>query len=134
MIGHAISQAAYAAPEDYFRDLERARTRALVERDFPLAWQLHAPEYMLVTPSGRTYTRERYLGLIESGDLNYRLWQLGDIAVRIAPQMAIVRYEVTIAFATDQGQGEPFKCWHTDSYELINGSWQAVWSQATKIS
>jgi hypothetical protein len=24
--------------------------------------------------------------------------------------------------------------WHLDSYERIEGSWQAVWSQATKTS
>jgi hypothetical protein len=31
------------------------------------------------------------------------------------------------------GHGAPFECWHTDSYELSEGAWQAVWSQATAI-
>jgi hypothetical protein len=25
-------------------------------------------------------------------------------------------------------------CWHTDYYERLGGSWQAVWLQATAIS
>lgn len=119
---------------DFFRELERARTRALVERDMPLAYELHAPDYLLVTPSGRTFTRERYLGLVADGVMAYGLWQLGEIAVRISPQMALVRYQAMLAFSSAQGLGEPFACWHTDSYELLDGRWQAVWSQATKIT
>jgi hypothetical protein len=25
-------------------------------------------------------------------------------------------------------------CWHTDYYERLDGSWQAMWSQATAIN
>ena len=66
--------------------------------------------------------------------MNYRLWQLGNIDVRISPTMAVVRYQATLAFRTPQGDAEPFSLWHTDSYELGPDSWQAVWSQATKIA
>lgn len=48
--------------------------------------------------------------------------------------MTLVRYEATIAFGSSEDPGEPFKVWHTDSYELIADAWQAVWSQATKIA
>ncbi len=116
---------------DYFRALERARTQALVARDMALAWQLHAADYQLITPSGVTFTRERYLRKIEAGELVYRTWQPGDMAVRLAEKMALVRYPVTLALDAGHGHGTPFLCWHTDSYELIDGRWQAVWSQAT---
>lgn len=52
---------------DDFRELERSRLRALVERSMELAWQLHAPDFQLITPSGRPYTRDRYLGEIAIG-------------------------------------------------------------------
>ena len=62
---------------DYFRELEGSRIRALVERDMELLWRLHAEEYQLVTPSGRTFGRERYLLEIESGNLQYWRWEAG---------------------------------------------------------
>ena len=118
---------------NYFRELERTRTSALVQKDISLALQLHAVDYMLISPSGRTFTRERYLGMIESGAMNYRLWQLGQIEVRVSQTMSLVRYQATLAFRSVEGDGEPFTLWHTDSYELRSNTWQAVWSQATKI-
>lgn len=50
--------------EDFFRLLERQRTAALVQRDMNTAWTLHAPEYQLITPGGKTFTRERHLDAI----------------------------------------------------------------------
>ena len=118
---------------DYFRELEGSRIRALVERDMELLWRLHAEEYQLVTPSGRTFGRERYLLEIESGNLQYCRWEAGPIEVRATERMAIVRYQATLELGSAGGHGTPFQCWHTDSYELKNGHWQAVWSQATAI-
>ena len=113
---------------DYFRELERSRIRALVGRDMELLWRLHAEEYQLVTPSGRTFGRERYLREIETGDLHYRRWEAGPIEVRAAERMAIVRYQATLELGSAGGPGTPLQCWHTDSYELKHGQWQAVWS------
>jgi hypothetical protein len=123
------------------RQLEARRIQAILARDMPLLWQLHAPDYQLITPSGRTFSRERYLGNIESKTLRYLRWEAGDMAVRTSAQMAIVRYQVTLELdsengidkGTGKGSGTPFLCWHTDSYELRDGAWQAVWSQATAI-
>lgn len=72
--------------DDFFRGLERTRTMALVQKDLPLATALHAPDYMLISPSGRTFTKERYLGMIESGVMNYRLWEVGAMSVRLTPR------------------------------------------------
>lgn len=98
-----------------------------------LLWRLHAEEYQLVTPSGRTFGRERYLRDIEAGNLNYRRWEAGPIEVRATERMAIVRYQATLELGSADVRGTPFQCWHTDSYELKHGQWQAVWSQATAI-
>ncbi len=114
---------------DFFRDLERRRTQALVARDIALAKTLHAPEYQLVTPGGRTFTRDEYLRAIESGDLHYVSWEPEEIQVRISPAMALVRYRAVLAFPS----GSVVRLWHLDSYEERGGAWQAVWSQATAI-
>ena len=98
-----------------------------------LAMAIHATDYMLISPSGRAFTRDRYLAMIESGAMNYRMWEVGDMSVRLTHSMTLVRYQATIAFGSPDNPGDPFKVCHTDSYELIGETWQAVWSQATKI-
>ena len=115
--------------DDYFRSLERARTEALVNRDIDLARRLHAPDYQLITPAGKTFNREDYLNAIADGDLRYERWDLGPIDVRASPGMAIVRYQAQLTFPS----GKTVACWHTDSYELHGECWLAVWSQATAI-
>ena len=132
LIAHASQAAGFASPSDHLREIERQRGQALLARDMDLAWALHAPDYLLVTPGGVNFSRERYLGKIASGELVYRLWTPGPMAVRFTPQMALLRYPVTLAFAGDP-PGQPFDVWHLDSYELRDGLWQAVWSQATRI-
>jgi len=46
-----------AAREQFFRDLERRRTKALVERKRADIEELHAPDYELITPAGNVFSR-----------------------------------------------------------------------------
>jgi len=126
-------QSSLASMSDYIRELEKSRVQALVTRNMELLWQLHAPDYHLITPSGRSFSRERYLREIESGALRYLRWDPDPMEVRATEQMAIVRYRATLQLDSVDGRGTPFQCWHTDSYEPTNEVWQAVWSQATAI-
>ena len=119
---------ARAALADTLSAIERSRIQALVQRDMTLVQQLHAPEYQLVTPAGRVFTRERYLAAIEAEPF-YAGWDAGAMAVRVSAQMAVLRYEARLAFVS----GNTVHCWHTDHYELRGSQWQAVWSQATEI-
>ena len=116
--------------DERFRILERQRIEALVSRNMELLWQLHAPEYHLITPGGKSFNRERYLGEIACGTLRYVTWESGAMEVRSSSSMAIVRYQARLEFPS----GAAVTCWHTDSYELRGALWQAVWSQATAIA
>ena len=91
--------------------------------------QLHAPKYQLVTPAGKVFTRESYLGAIQAEPF-YAAWQpLGEVSVRRTQSMAAVRYMARLQFPS----GRAVVCWHTDTYELRSSGWQAVWSQATEL-
>jgi hypothetical protein len=114
---------------DDFRDLEMRRTRALVERDMAIIERLHAPEYQLITPAGKVYSRERYLTALASGPF-YAGWEVGAIEVRRSPAMALLRYRARLHFPS----GRIVDCWHTDSYERRGPAWRAVWSQATECT
>ena len=119
-------------PEDHIRQIELARIQALLKRDMELAWRLHSSEYQLITPSGTALARDRYLGKIASGELTYIQWKPGHMHVRMTEKMALLRYKVTLELDAGDGHGTPFDV-GTDSYELNEGAWQAVWSQATAI-
>lgn len=113
---------------EFFRALEVRRTRALVERDLEAIEALHAPDYQLISPAGRTFSRARYLELIKSAPF-YAAWDYGEIEVRVSAEMAVVRYQATITFPSSK----VVNVWHTDTYELRASTWVAVWSQATEL-
>jgi hypothetical protein len=112
------------------RALELRRTQALVARDIATARALHAADYQLITPAGKTFDREAYLAAVESGALAYAAWDCGPMQARLGTDMAILRYRARLAFAS----GRVVECWHTDSYERRGDDWLAVWSQATALA
>ncbi|KJC64345.1 nuclear transport factor 2 family protein [Agreia bicolorata] len=119
--------------EDLIRSTERARLLALVEGNTDEAIIHHGTDFELITPIGAVLTREQYLGAIAAKQINYLSWEPGHIAVRLRGDAAIIRYRA--ALEVEFG-GHPIPLtdyWHTDSYELLDGRWQAVWSQATEI-
>jgi hypothetical protein len=120
-------------PEDELRDIERRRLAALVAADIELARSLHAEDYELITPGGRSLGREAYLTGVASGDLHYRVFEPATgIRVRVNGPVAVLRYQARIEMEMpDRIDRDRF--WHTDMYERRDGRWQAVWSQATRI-
>jgi Domain of unknown function (DUF4440) len=118
---------------DRLRETEHRRLRSLVEGDMETAGALHADDYQLITPLGYALSKQEYLGSIASGEFRYLVFEaVSDIAVRGGGEFALLRYQARIS-VNDIAAVEPFSCWHTDSYELRAGRWQAVWSQATRI-
>jgi hypothetical protein len=99
-----------------------------VAQDMPTIERLHAPEYQLITPPGVVFSRERYLAAIAAEPF-YASWDHDSMNVRVSLAMAVVRYKARLGFPS----GRVVECWHTDTYELRQGVWQAVWSQATGI-
>lgn len=127
MLEHANS----AAPNDeFFRELEARRTKALVQRDLVTLEQLHAEDYQLVTPAGKVMSRKAYMNALRTEPF-YAAWDtMGEVQVRRAQDMAVVRYKARLEFPS----GRVVYCWHTDTYELRSAGWQAVWSQATEMA
>ena len=120
---------------DLIRATERERLRALVAADLSIADRLHADDFQLINPGGGVLTKAQYLGGIASGYLNYRLWEPDSaIDVRLYGRGAVIRYRSCLHMSLDGAVGELRQYWHTDVYELRDGRWQAVWSQATAIA
>ena len=122
-----VSPMPSAPTEQFFRELELRRTRALVAQDMAAVEALHAPEYQLITPSGKVFTRQAYVAAIRAAPF-YTAWEVGEMSVRLSARMAVVRYKARLRFPS----GRELVCWHTDSYERGADGWKAVWSQATQ--
>ncbi len=125
------NSAAALFSDDSFRTLERERLRSLVERDMALALELHSPDFELVTPRGAVYSRDAYLGAVDAGAIAYLRWEAEAIQVRRFEGVALLRYRAELEMASRDGSINSFRCWHIDSYELREGAWRVVWSQAT---
>lgn len=122
------------AESDLIRATERERLRALVQADVDVARQLHADDFQLINPRGESLSKEQYLRGIESGVVDYLVWEPeSSIDVRVHGEAAVIRYQSKLEIVV-QGEKVPLqRYWHTDSYEKRNGRWQVVWSQATQI-
>jgi hypothetical protein len=121
------------AEADELRRIERRRLRALVDANIEEASTLHAEDFQLITPSGVSLSKHDYLAKVASGALDYRVWEPGEIAVRLYGEVAAIRYRSELEVVDD---GELFSrqpYWHTDLYERGDGAWRVVWSHATQV-
>ncbi|SBT40809.1 protein of unknown function (DUF4440) [Micromonospora auratinigra] len=115
-------------------ELERARLRSLVEWDMSVAERIHADDYELITPAGQTHTKATYLGDVASKRLEYLHFAPDtSIAVRASPDLIVLRYLARIRLSVGVADEVELLAWHTDHYEKRDGTWTAVWSQATEI-
>jgi len=120
---------------DDLRELERRRLRSLVEVDLAAAEALHAPDFELVNPGGSTWSREKYLGGIASGNIDYRRFDpVSDIDVMTDGDLAVLRYRSAIDISVTGGTPGPLTAQHLDVYVRDEaGRWRVRWSQATEV-
>lgn len=119
---------------DVIRATERERLRSLVEADLKVANALHADDFQLINPRGEASSKQKYLGDIASGQLDYLVWNPDEIEVRVYGNAAVIRYQSQLEIVVGGRKVPLRRHWHTDSYEKRNGRWQVVWSQATAVA
>jgi hypothetical protein len=111
---------------------------AASRRLLTLTWRphgvIHADDFQLVTPSGNAHTKTEYLGLIERGEIKYLVWEPIDIDARVNGDAGCVRYQSRLNIVVDGFEAGMGSYWHTDYYEIRQGRWQVVFSQATAIA
>jgi hypothetical protein len=122
------------AEADRLRSTERERLRALVEADLEVADRLHADDFQLIEPSGGVLSKEQYLGMVASGEIDYLVWEPDSpMEVRLYGPVALMRYRSQLDIVVGGRHLGQRRYWHTDSYEQHDGGWQVVWSHATEI-
>lgn len=130
-----VSVAANAESEvDRLRSIERERLRSLVDADMETAERLHAEDFQLINPLGGTVSKQRYLKLVASGEVDYLEWEPEEVEVKLYGEAAVLRYRARLRIVVRGAPDAPTgSFWHTDLYEKRDGRWQVVWSQATQI-
>jgi uncharacterized protein DUF4440 len=88
-------------------EIERRRLRALVDGDLPVADQLHADDFQLITPSGESVSKEEYLQRVASGEIDYLVWDPEEIDAHIRDDAACLRYRSTIKIIVDGRSSDP---------------------------
>jgi hypothetical protein len=124
------------APEEVLRDVERRRLRSLVAAAADDLYALHAPEFVLVNPSGVVWTKEHYIGGVVDGTINYRRFEAtSNIDVVIDGDLGVLRYRSAIDIQVLAQERGALECWHVDCYRrnAPDAPWQLIWSQATAI-
>ena len=127
-------QSSAADIADIVRETEHRRVRALVDADMEVADLLHANDFRLINPAGIERTKEEYLRNVETGQADYLSWEPETIDIRVFGDSAVLRYKSNLHIVLggeDQGI-RPH--WHIDYYELRDGTWKVVWSQATAVA
>jgi hypothetical protein len=116
------------------REVELGRLEALVQADMDVAERLHADDFELVPPPGHPMSREQYLGMVASGELDYlEFAPLSEIEVRLHGKAASLWYRSRIDVDA-AGQGRlAHEAWHLYLYERRDGQWQVVREQATAV-
>jgi hypothetical protein len=124
------------APEEGLREVERRRLRSLVAAAADDLYELHAQEFVLVTPSGVVWTKEHYIGGVVDGTINYRRFEAtSKIDVVIDGDLGVLRYRSAIDIQVLDHERGALECWHMDCYRrnAPDAPWRVIWSQATAI-
>jgi hypothetical protein len=117
---------------DRLRDLEKRRLAAIVAGDAEVLETLHAPGFVLCTPSGDVWSRRRYIDGLVDGTIDYlRFEAVAPIEVITDAGLAVLRYRSEIEIRVDGGRPGRLACWHLDAYQREGSLWRCRWSQAT---
>ncbi|MEV0799268.1 nuclear transport factor 2 family protein [Kribbella sp. NPDC050281] len=120
---------------DRLRRIERDRLTWLVDRRVAEADAVHADDFVIVTPSGLSWTKAEYLGGIESGEIDYRRFEpITEIDVMLDGDVAVLRYRSAIEISVGGREPGDLEAWHLDCYRRTPAGWQLRWSQATAIT
>jgi hypothetical protein len=122
-------------PADPVRGLEVERLAAFVARDMQALERLHAEDFSLINPAGVAVSKDEYIRGIAAGFIEYKAWEPeGEIEARVYDEAAVLRYRSRVEIVVQRERQPEQRFWEIVLYEQRDGRWQAVFSQATRVS
>lgn len=89
-----------------------------------------ADNFVVVTGSGKVYTKADLLGMARTRSVQYEHQEDSNQTVRVWGDTAVVTAELW-AKGADQGKSFDFHTWFSDTYVRTAGGWQYVHGQAS---
>jgi hypothetical protein len=113
--------------------LEEAWVNAIVAKNVTVLNRVMADDFIGVSPSGETYTKQEAIADVQSGFYAVTSMKLDNLKVRVFDNMAIVTYyqNETSKLGEEDCSGRYF---FTDVWVNRNDDWQAVSSQGTPVA
>jgi ketosteroid isomerase-like protein len=122
----------YAPDAEVVANLEEQWVAALLNRDTATLQRLRADEFTLIAPNGRICRKATELSLLLSPDFKLESFVLQGGNVRVYTGGVVVTGTVVVkGTAKDTNISGQYR--FTDVYEPRGNSWQAVFSQWTKV-
>ena len=115
---------------DAIRDLDRLYQRAVLENDAHTMATLLADDFMLVTGSGKSYTKADLLAEAGSGRLHYDRQDDEQQSVRIWRDTAVITAKLT-AKGSESGKPFDYQVWFSDTYVKTPSGWRYVFGQSS---
>lgn len=115
---------------DRLRELEIALHRREVRNSRRAVSELLADEFIEFGSSGTVYNKTQIIEALEKESVDRRI-AVRDFAVKeIAPGVALITY---ISEREDPAGGDPASALRSSIWKLINGRWQMIFHQGTRM-
>lgn len=114
---------------DAIKDLDRRYQKAVQENDATAMDKLLAEDFMLVTGSGKAYSKADLLAEARSGRIHYDQQDDENQTVRIWGDIAAITAKLT-AKGSESGKPFSYQVWFSDTYVKTSVGWKYVFGQS----
>jgi ketosteroid isomerase-like protein len=134
--GVAVSAAASAhadsETEKLLRALDARLQLAVLQQDTRTLDQLLSDDWILISSTGRTFTRAAFLAAVTDPESRLEVNQPSEVAVRVHGSAAIV---TALLHERGSEHGVPHEAWlrYTDTWVLEGGAWRYVAGHACRV-
>jgi len=120
----------HSKDREIVKELDTRYQRAVKENDVATMGAMLADDFMLVTGSGKSYSKTDLLEEAHSGRIRYDRQDDSDQTVRVWGDTAVITAKLTAA-GTDSGKPFDYQVWFSDTYVKTPTGWQYVFGQSS---
>lgn len=132
-MGQSSMAQAGSADEQELLKIEQQWADAMKSGDAAALQRIEADNYKFTNPEGVTTTKQDDLSGIKSGKTKYESVELSDLKPQVSGDTATVTGKITMK-GTENGKDVSGTYDFTDTFQKINGTWQAVSTKTTKAA
>jgi ketosteroid isomerase-like protein len=129
----AKSEKKSGSVEDQINKFEEEWANGAMKGDTSVIERLEADDIISTDPSGKVTDKQQDVQALKSGELKFETVKLSDMKVRVYGNTAVAT-GTNMVKGSYKGQDISGSYRFTDTWVKRNGKWQAVASQATKIT